>query len=110
MKASTHLLVGNILTSQDKDCSKLKSRGKSLPLYPKVTNMYLSLLFSTIILVSLAMLGLMLNILVKKKGKFPEYRVGHNRDMHKKGVTCVKHEEIRCHRERMKSEGCGSCC
>ena len=72
--------------------------------------MYLSLLVITFIILSLAMLGMMLNILVKKKGKFPEYRVGHNRDMHKNGIACVKHEEIRCHKERMNSEGCAGCC
>jgi len=57
------------------------------------------------------MAGMMLNILIKKKGKFPEYRVGHNRAMHKQGISCVKHDEIRCHNKRQKqSEGCSSCC
>ena len=72
--------------------------------------MYLSLLLITLLILSLAMLGMMLKILVKKKGKFPEYRVGHNRDMHRKGIACVKHEEIRCHKERMKDSGCAGCC
>ena len=72
--------------------------------------MYLKILIFALILISLSMLGLMLNILVRKKGKFPAYRVGHNRDMQKLGITCVKHEEIRCHNKRMKEgkdcEGC----
>jgi len=72
--------------------------------------MYLQLLVISIVLIGIALLGMMLNILIKKKGKFPEYRVGHNRDMHKKGIACVKHEEIRCHKERMKQEGCAGCC
>ena len=72
--------------------------------------MYLNLLIISVILLSLAMLGMMLNILVRKKGKFPEYRVGHNRNMHKKGISCVKHEEIRCHTKRLKElEGCAGC-
>ena len=62
-------------------------------------SMYLNLLIISLILLALAMLGMMLNILVKKKGRFPAYRVGHNRDMHKLGISCVKHEEIRCHKE-----------
>lgn len=72
--------------------------------------MYLNLLIITIVLLALAMLGMMLNILVKKKGKFPEYRVGHNRDMHKLGVSCVKHDERRCHKEQLKKGGgCAGC-
>jgi hypothetical protein len=45
------------------------------------------------------MLGMMLNILIKKKGKFPEFRVGHNRDMRKIGISCVKHDERCSHRK-----------
>ena len=70
--------------------------------------MYLSLLIITLIMLSIAMLGMMLKILVKRKGKFPEYRVGHNRNMHKIGISCVKHDEIKCHKESLKgNEGCG---
>jgi len=54
-------------------------------------------------------LGLALNILVKKNGRFPAYRVGHNRDMKKLGISCVKHEEIRCHNNRMKDRACSGC-
>ena len=72
--------------------------------------MFLKILIITLILLSLSMAGMMLTILVKKKGRFPEYRVGHNRAMHKKGVSCVKHDEIRCHNKKMKeSEGCVGC-
>ena len=72
--------------------------------------MFLEILIITLILLSLSIAGMMLNILVKKRGKFPEYRVGHNRAMHKKGVSCVKHDEIRCHNKRLKeSEDCIGC-
>ena len=72
--------------------------------------MFLKILFLAIILVSLSTLGLMLNIIVKKKGKFPAYRVGHNRNMAKLGLTCVKHEEIRCHSKRLKEgKECAGC-
>lgn len=50
------------------------------------------------------MVGMALNILVKKNGKFPAYRVGHNSDMARMGVKCVKHEEIRCHKARLKEK------
>jgi hypothetical protein len=72
--------------------------------------MFIKILIITIVMLSLAFLGMMFNILVRKQGKFPEYRVGHNRQMAKKGIKCVKHEEIRCHRERLKqAEGCAGC-
>ncbi len=72
--------------------------------------MFLKILIIAIVLLSISMMGMMLNILVKKKGKFPEYRVGHNRAMRKEGITCVKHEEIRCHNKRLKeNQGCAGC-
>ncbi len=72
--------------------------------------MFLKILIITILLLSLSVLGLMLNILVKKKGKFPAYRVGHNRNMHKLGISCVKHEEIKCHNKKQKDVAeCAGC-
>jgi hypothetical protein len=72
--------------------------------------MFIKILIISVILLGLAMLGLGLNILVKKKGRFPAYRVGHNKEIQKLGISCVKHEEIRCHNERLKdSEGCAAC-
>ena len=72
--------------------------------------MFLKILFITLILLSLSMLGMMLNILVKKKGRFPAYRVGHNKDMAQLGLKCVKHEEIRCHNKKLKQgKGCAGC-
>jgi hypothetical protein len=62
------------------------------------------------ILLSFAFAGLAFNIIFRKKGKFPAYRVGHNSNMKKIGITCVKHEEIRCHRKNMKDQtSCESC-
>ena len=72
--------------------------------------MFLKILIIAIVLISLSMMGMMLNILVRKKGRFPEYRVGHNRAMRQKGISCVKHDEIRCHNERLKeNQGCAGC-
>ncbi|TFH24577.1 MAG: hypothetical protein E4H10_10445 [Bacteroidia bacterium] len=72
--------------------------------------MFLKILIIAIVLISLSMMGMMLNILVKKKGRFPEYRVGHNRAMRQKGISCVKHDEIHCHNKRLKeSQGCSGC-
>ncbi len=73
--------------------------------------MFWNILFLSIIMLSLSMLGMGLNILVRKKGRFPAYRVGHNKNMAKIGIKCVKHEEIRCHKAQLKNntsdcEGC----
>ena len=71
---------------------------------------FLTILVLSLILLGLAMLGLALNILVKKKGRFPAYMIGHNMKMHKLGISCVKHEEIRCHNKKLKEgEGCMGC-
>jgi hypothetical protein len=75
--------------------------------------MFLNILLLSFVLISISMLGMGLNILVKKKGKFPAYSVGHNKEMAKLGLKCVKHEEIRCHKARMKEKvsdcsGCGA--
>jgi len=71
--------------------------------------MFLKVLLISLVLLSLAMLGMALNILVKKRGRFPAYRVGHNRDMHRLGITCVKHDEIKCHNEGQKEKACEGC-
>lgn len=61
-------------------------------------------------LLGISFLGMALNILIKKNGKFPAYQVGHNKDMKKLGISCVKHEEIKCFKKLKKGEeGCGSC-
>ena len=67
--------------------------------------MFLKILIITVILLSIAMLGMALNILVRKKGRFPAYQVGHNRDMHKLGISCAKHDEIRCHKLNLNGSG-----
>lgn len=72
--------------------------------------MFLKILILALILIGISLLGMMLNIIVKKKGRFPAYRVGHNKNMTRLGITCVKHEEIRCHQRNLKEEnGCTGC-
>jgi len=74
--------------------------------------MLLNLLLLSFILLGIAFAGLALNILIRKKGKFPAYRVGHNADMKKMGIHCVKHEEQKCHRENLKKpveKDCAGC-
>ena len=72
--------------------------------------MFLNILLLSTFLIALSMLGLGLNILIKKKGKFPAYQVGHNKDMHKLGISCVKHDERKdLRKKRMDNMECESC-
>ncbi|MFH0758083.1 MAG: hypothetical protein V2B15_12415 [Bacteroidota bacterium] len=72
--------------------------------------MIFKIILVSFVLLALSMTGMMLNILVKKRGKFPAYRVGHNKDMHKLGISCVKHDEIRCHKKKPKEPlDCNGC-
>ncbi len=71
----------------------------------------IKILILSSILLSLALLGMAFNMLFRKNGKFPKYQVGHNKEMHKLGITCVKHDETRMFREThtqmYKSSSCG---
>jgi hypothetical protein len=69
----------------------------------------IKILIITTLVLSIGMLGMFLNILVRKNGKFPAYRVGHNKDMKKLGITCVKHEEIKCHKKNIREGNCSGC-
>ncbi len=71
--------------------------------------MFLNILLLSAVLLSISMLGMALSILVKKKGKFPAYQIGHNKDMSKMGVKCVTHTERNEHRKRRKASGCDGC-
>ncbi len=48
---------------------------------------------------ALAVAGMSFNILFRKDGKFPEYEVGSNEEMKKRGITC----------EGKRSEACKDC-
>ncbi|MFP4059240.1 MAG: hypothetical protein ACOCXD_03285 [Bacteroidota bacterium] len=61
--------------------------------------MILKLVLLSLVFLSLAMLGLGLNMLIRKNGRFPAHSVGKNPNMKKQGITCVKHDELRCHRK-----------
>ncbi|MDR2813865.1 MAG: hypothetical protein LBB79_04325 [Prevotellaceae bacterium] len=53
-------------------------------------------------------------VLFSKKGKFPETELGRNEEMRKRGITCVRQDELDRHsKERQRSTGsdisCGGC-
>jgi hypothetical protein len=54
------------------------------------------------------MTGMAFNIIFRIRGRFPSYRVGHNKNMKKLGITCVKHEELKCYGKKG-TDSCETC-
>ena len=50
---------------------------------------WIKVVFMAIALVSLAMLGLATQILLRRGGKFPNMHIGSNEHMKQRGVTCA---------------------
>ncbi|GAB4278908.1 MAG: hypothetical protein Kow0068_02700 [Marinilabiliales bacterium] len=76
--------------------------------------MFLKTLLLTVILVALGFIGLAVTMLIKKGGKFPQTSIGKNKEMAKRGIYCVKHEELKKHRTKKASvvncENCSELC
>lgn len=62
---------------------------------------------AALVVMSMVLTGLSINLLIKKNGRFPVTSIGRNKEMQKRGITCVKHDEILC---RGKPGKGGSCC
>jgi hypothetical protein len=52
-----------------------------------------------LVLVGLGVFGMCFNIIFRKDGKFPEYEVGSNQEMRKRGIKCVNEEERQLRRK-----------
>ena len=50
----------------------------------------LKIVLITIAIVSIAILGLSIRIVLIKDGKFPETHISRNKEMKEKGIQCVK--------------------
>jgi len=59
-----------------------------------------------IVLVAIAAVFLSIGVIIK--GKFPDTHVGHNVEMKKRGISCVKNESTFC-QGRSDSEACRGC-
>ncbi len=68
---------------------------------------YLIILATAIVLMALVLLGLSVSMLLKKNGRFPVTSIGRNKEMKKRGITCVRHDEMLC---EGKGKSSGSCC
>ncbi len=66
--------------------------------------MFIKLILLSTGIIVLSLLGLSLNMLLKKDGKFPVTSIGKNKEMRKRGITCVKHDELICEGMEAKAE------
>jgi len=55
--------------------------------------MFLTLMLLSVGFLSIAFLGMGIQIMVK--GKFPVTSVGHNKEMRKRGISCYKCDEMK---------------
>jgi len=69
--------------------------------------MFLKLLLLSFVLLGLAFFGLAFRTLFIRKSGFPEISIGKNKEMQKLGITCAKHDEMRCHKDITGTGGCG---
>lgn len=64
------------------------------------------------ILLGLGVLGMCAAIILKKDGRFPQFDVGSNEQMHRMGIRCFKDEDAALHSRKCSgnySEACRDC-
>ncbi len=64
----------------------------------------LKLLIPAVIILSVVVLGLGVGIFFSKKKRFPTTSIGKNKEMAKRNITCVTHDEIKACGKK------GECC
>lgn len=65
-------------------------------------------------MVGFAVFALCFNIIFRKNGKFPDGEIGHNKELRKRGVICMKEEDERIwgkskHIKLTADQSCRSC-
>jgi hypothetical protein len=61
-------------------------------------------------LLAICFLGLGFNIFFRKNGKFPETEIERNREMRRRGIHCVKQEEMVRFKRARKLKELNECC
>jgi hypothetical protein len=69
---------------------------------------FITILITATVFMSLVFAGLSISMLIRKNGHFPVTSIGKNSEMRKRGITCVKHDEMLCHGKGSKKGGCCS--
>ena len=52
-------------------------------------------LLLSIVVVALCLFGMCFNIIFRKDGQFPDGEISRNKELRKRGIVCVKEEELR---------------
>ena len=55
----------------------------------------IALIIVSVFVVGLCVFGLCFNIIFRKNGQFPDSEVGHNKELRKRGVICMREEDER---------------
>jgi len=86
----------------------VKSHEKNLTFgaFKKGISMLIKLFLITSVIVAVSFLAMGISVFFKKNGKFPTFEIGKNREMKKLGITCAKHDELRCHNHHKKGKPC----
>jgi len=58
--------------------------------------MLFKLLILSFLILAVSLLAMGLRILLIKGGRFPEFHVGRNREMKKRGITCAQNTDVGC--------------
>jgi len=68
--------------------------------------MLIKLFLITGVVVAVSFLAMGISVFFRKNGKFPTFEIGKNKEMKKLGITCAKHDDIKCHNRLKKSKPC----
>lgn len=72
-------------------------------------SMFIELFLITGVVVAVSFLAMGISVFFRKNGKFPTFEIGKNKEMRKLGITCAKHDELRCHNRLKKGKPCDCC-
>ncbi len=76
--------------------------------------MFLQVLLISIIFIGFAVVGFAVKIIFTKSGEFPETKVGHNKELRKRKIYCIKTEQKIIDKKikkmkQLESASCSSC-
>ncbi len=57
--------------------------------------MFWTVFILSVIILGIGILGMSVQILFSKRKSFPDYRIGHNKEMRKRNIYCPKTEQKR---------------
>lgn len=71
--------------------------------------MLIKLFLLTGVIVAVSFLALGISVFIRKNGKFPAFEIGKNKEIKKLGITCARHDELKCYNRLEKGKPCGCC-